>query len=147
MIADKLQKLLNEDNMSGGNRLPDIVYRGSRYKNEKPDFTDGTYVSTDKKSAEQYGKVKTYKITKQPKLLDLGNWNSVGVKKIISKLMDMEIGSMDLNDYDIKAAEAFIQADEELISYAKKNGYDGVRLGYDAFLIGKITDYAEEING
>jgi hypothetical protein len=131
--------------LGGGSRLPSMVYRGGSNQNTSESFPAGVYVSTNRDAAKQWGPVVEHKIVKQPRLLDLGNWHSLGAKSIVARLTGQRPGGMDFNDYDQAAAELFIQMPDELVRVLRKNGFDGARFGQDAFLIGKLDDYTKNV--
>jgi hypothetical protein len=128
----------------GGGSLPDVVYRGSAGGNEQvsSSFPQGVYVSTDRASAGQWGDTKAYGVHRQPRLLDLGDWNAPGAKAIVGYATGVDPASMSRTDFDDLAAEVFIQGNDRAIARLKAKGWDGMRFGKDAFLIGTLDAYA-----
>ena len=131
----------NNDNTNYGDTLPQVVYRGGKTQETSAGWSKGVYVSTSSKAAAQWGDVVEYRVIKSPRLLDLGNWNAPGTKKIVADLTGQKPGSMSFTDYDVAAGELFIQMPDQMIDKLRRNGWNGVRLGQDAFLIGKLSNY------
>jgi len=122
------------------------VYRGAKKSNEdeSASFKGVVYVSTDPESAAQWGKVSEYEVVVQPDLLDLGNWNADGAKVFVARAMGEDksvISSWSKDDFDENAADVFIQGSG--VENLSKFGYNGMRLGTDVLLVGKLSDYAK----
>jgi len=119
-----------------GDSLPPTIFRGMEEKpGEKSGFEGGVYYSTSEASAAQYGTVKEYApVNPNAKLLDLGDLKTGEAKAILETLSGAN--GMSETDLEIAAGDAFIQLPPELLEELKANGYGGVRLGKDVFLMG-----------
>lgn len=131
------EKNATHPNYLKGESLPPTVFRGMEEKpGEKSGFDGGVYYSTSEESAAQYGTVKEYApVNPNPKLVDFGNLKTGEAKGILESLAGSK--GMSEIELEIAAGDAFIQLPPELLDELKANGFDGVRLGKDVFLIGK----------
>jgi len=136
-------------NFAEGSALPPTVYRGfdPAHGNEQQSSManggtgGGVYVSTSPAAAGQWGDPTGYPVHTQPKLLDLGNWNGPA-KATVARYLGVKPGAMSRAEFDEGAADMFIK--NEGTDRLKQNGFDGYRMGQDAYLLGNLHNYAGE---
>ena len=143
-ILQKLKSSASTDFATSGHRLPDKVYRGAAAANEQTSgMSDdrGVYVTTDPSTASQWGDVKEYAMRKQALLLDLDNFNS-RARDFVAHVLGVARKRLTEEQFNDAAPEIFVQNDGK--DWVKQMGFGGYRLGHDAFLFGKLSDYADE---
>lgn len=121
--------------------VPDVVYRGSSgpANRETSAMADGlgVYVSERKSDAAQWGDVQAYRIVKHPALLDL---LSPEARPFIAAQLGEDVAEMTAEDFEAGAGDVFIQC--RGADRLRALGFDGMRLGYDLFLLGNLGQWA-----
>lgn len=142
---------LRHENYQEGSSLPPTIFRGGKPGDFSASWNDGpfagAFVSASRDAAKQYGDLAQMKLKREPKLLDMGNWYAA--KTLVARAMNdagenINIGAMTKPEYDDLAGDAFIQMYPELRRRLARAGYNGARLGPDAFLIGPLSSWAEK---
>lgn len=131
------------DNKRSGERLPSHVFRGATPEREQQSTMSGgrgVYVSTDPEVAAQWGNAKQYEVKKQPRLIDLHDYDGPA-RNFVAKVLGMEPTDLSRDDFEDEVPTIFIQNGgiDELVDA----GFDGYRLGGDAFMLGKLSDYVD----
>jgi hypothetical protein len=108
---------------------------------------EGVYVSTDRATARQWGPVTVYRITHQPRLLGLGDFSDRKAREfVVTDPWDIttkvDPDKLTEEEFDIEAGSVFVQ--NRGVALLRHMGFDGYRLGCDAFLIGDLSRYAEQ---
>jgi hypothetical protein len=130
-----------------GSWLPERVFRGARSGGEARSAMsdDGVYVSTDRAAARQWGAIKDYRITHQPRLLDLGDFSDRRAREFVVtdpwEIDKVDPDELTREEFDIEAGSLFMQ--NRGVALLHRMGFDGYRLGRDAFLLGDLSDYAQ----
>jgi hypothetical protein len=138
----------DHEHFSSGSGLPRLLYRSSSvgdYEYSSGWKDRGVYVSTDPKQSAQYGELREFERVKPAYLLDLDGKDGTA-EKFLADINNIDISEIE-GDPDFHAelaTEAMVQASSETIASLKASGYHGMRVGMDAFLIGKLSDYAKE---
>jgi hypothetical protein len=136
------------DPAKGGPHLPEVVYRGYDPAHGNKEISmmgeGGVYVATKRSIAAQWGRVVAWRMKTQPKLLDLRDRSDPHAREVVEGASQ----DHDPNDeFDDAAAEVYMLRSTESIPYLKAHGYDGFRYFREAFLIGKLSDWAEPHEG
>lgn len=130
-------------NYAEGSALPPTVYRGSvpggANEQRSTMASGGVYVSSNPEAAGQWGEATAYPVHTQPNLLDLGNWNGPA-KATVARYLGIRPGQLSRSEFSEGAADMFIK--NEGTERLQKAGYDGYRLGQDAYLLGDLGNYA-----
>lgn len=117
------------------------VYRGASPENEEQSAMSGgkgVYVSLDHATSKQWGDVKQYELKDHANLIDLENYDS-RAKEFVAKCLGIVPKKLTREQFEESGPEIFIQNDG--VEHVKQMGFKGYRLGYDAFLLGKLSDH------
>lgn len=127
--------------------FPEVVYRGAYPENRDycRDFP-GVYVSLQRGFAEQWGEeVRAYRMMRRPRLLDLAAGHDPAVRTVLASGEGLDPATLTEEDLVTLAGDCFVQADGLEALARLDTGHDGFALGWDLFLLGRLSDWAAEI--
>ena len=127
-----------------GSYLPDVIYRGASEGNlEQSTMSEGegVYVSTDPNESGQWGKVHKFHMKKRPNVLDLGNFEG-RARDFVAKIVGVPSKRLTKEAFEEEVPTIFIQ--NQGVNILKQMGFAGYRVGRDAFLLGKLSDYVDQ---
>lgn len=120
------------------------IYRGGIQQHASASFTGFVYVTNHRPTAEQYGEVHTYQLTKTPRLFNLDE-PTPRAKQFIADILGDPTPDMTDEDYWDGISSVYIQGDPKAIPWLRERHYDGMKVGNEAALIGTLPEYAKEI--
>jgi hypothetical protein len=120
------------------------VYRGAEDASLKARDFPGTFVTTSKENAAQYGDLQQYLLNQDAKLLDANSKESYSLaKKFVNK--HPEIDEWLNTDVYKDPAELYMFPSREWASFLTDKGYSGTKFGKDIFIFDSAYNKLKEL--